>query len=286
MKIGIATAAGPHTLPDFLAEMGRVAESRGFHSLWVPEHVIFFQEHASRYPYSEDGRIPGNPTGAIEPFLALGWLAAHTERIRLGTGICLVPQRAPIYTAKQVADLDFLSGGRVDFGVGIGWLREEFAALGVPWERRAARTRECVAVMKTLWCDEVSSFQGEFYSLPHCLQNPKPIQNPHPPIHFGGESDAALRRAAEIGQGWYGFQLSPDDACERIRRLGEILAESGRELSALHISVGAPSRRVSKEDAQRYAEAGVDQLILPIAAGRIERFAAAADEAAELVGAY
>ena len=286
MKIGIATAAGPHTLPDFLAEMGRVAESRGFHSLWVPEHVIFFQEHASRYPYSEDGRIPGNPTGAIEPFLALGWLAAHTERIRLGTGICLVPQRAPIYTAKQVADLDFLSGGRVDFGVGIGWLREEFAALGVPWERRAARTRECVAVMKTLWCDEVSSFQGEFYSLPHCLQNPKPIQDPHPPIHFGGESDAALRRAAEIGQGWYGFQLSPDDACERIRRLGEILAESGRELSALHISVGAPSRRVSKEDAQRYAEAGVDQLILPIAAGRIERFAAAADEAAELIGVY
>lgn len=285
MKIGIATAAGPHTPPDFLAEMGRVAESRGFHSLWVPEHVIFFQEHASRYPYSEDGRIPGNPTGAIEPFLALGWLAAHTERIRLGTGICLVPQRAPIYTAKQVADLDFLSGGRVDFGVGIGWLREEFEALGVPWQHRAARTRECVAVMKTLWCDEVSSFQGEFYSLPHCLQNPKPIQQPHPPIHFGGESDAALRRAAEIGQGWYGFQLDPGDARERIRRLGEILAEAGREPSELHISVGAPSRRVSKQDAQRYAEAGVDQLILPIAAGRIERFAAAADEAAALIGA-
>ena len=285
MKIGIATAAGPHTPPDFLAEMGRVAESRGFHSLWVPEHVIFFQEHASRYPYSEDGRIPGNPTGAIEPFLALGWLAAHTERIRLGTGICLVPQRAPIYTAKQVADLDFLSGGRVDFGVGIGWLREEFEALGVPWERRAARTRECVEVMKTLWCDEVSSFQGEFYSLPHCLQNPKPIQRPHPPIHFGGESDAALRRAAEIGQGWYGFQLDPDGARERIRRLGEILDEAGRAPSELHISVGALSRRVSKQDAQRYAEAGVDQLILPIAAGRIERFAAAADEAAALIGA-
>lgn len=284
MKIGIATPAGPHTPPDFLAEVGRVAESRGFHSLWVPEHVLFFREHASRYPYSEDGRIPGDPIGAIDPFLALGWLAAHTERIRLGTGICLVPQRPPVYTAKQVADLDFLSGGRLDFGVGIGWLREEFEALGVPWEQRAARTRECLALMKSLWCDEVSSFQGDFYTLPDCLQNPKPIQRPHPPIHFGGESDAALRRAAEIGQGWYGFQLDPETARERILRLGELLAEAGRESSDLHVSVAAPSRRVSKRDAQRYAEAGVDQLILPIAAGRIERFAAAADEAAALIG--
>ena len=284
MEIGIVTPAGPHTSPEFLAEVGAITESRRFHSLWVPEHVIFFREHASRYPYSADGRIPGDPTGAMEPFVALTWLAAHTRTVRLGTGICLVPQRAPIYTAKQVADLDFLSGGRIDFGVGIGWLREEFEALGVPWLDRAARTRECIEVMKTLWCDEVSSFSGKFYQLPECLQNPKPVQRPHPPIHFGGESDGALRRVAELGQGWYGFQFEPDGLRERIGRLEALLAEAGRRLSDIQISVAPPTRHVSRDDARRYADLGVDQLLLPIAAGRIERFAAAADEAAALIG--
>lgn len=283
MKIGLVTAAGPHTPPDFLAEVGAISESRGFHSIWVPEHVIFFEEYASRYPYSEDGRIPGNPSGAMEPFVALTWLAAHTQTIRLGTGICLVPQRAPIYTAKQVADLDFLSGGRVDFGVGIGWLREEFEALGVPFSERAARTRECIGVMKSLWCDEVSSYEGTFYSVPACLQNPKPIQKPHPPIHFGGESEAALTRTATLGQGWYGFKLDPESAKERIARLSERLREAGRAREEIQVSVAAPSRRVSKDEAARYEAAGVDQLLLPIAAGRIERFAAAADEAAKLI---
>ncbi len=120
----------------------------------------------------------------MEPLTALTFLAAHTERVRLGPGVCLVPQRNPIYVAKQVADVDYLSGGRLDFGVGIGWLREEFSALDVPWERRAARTRECIAVMKTLWFDEISSFKGEFYDLPECLQNPKPVQHPQPPLLF------------------------------------------------------------------------------------------------------
>lgn len=285
MKIGIVTPAGPHTSPEFLAQVGSIAETRKFHSLWLPEHVVFFREHASRYPYSPDGRIPGNPTGAMEPFVALTWLAAHTRTVRLGTGICLVPQRAPIYTAKQVADLDFLSGGRFDFGVGIGWLREEFEALGVPWAARAARTRECIEVMKTLWCDEVSSFSGEFYELPECLQNPKPVQQPHPPIHFGGDSEGALRRVAELGQGWYGFQFAPtNDLRKHIGRLETLLDEAGRRLSDIQISIAPPSRQVTRDEARSYADMGVNQLLLPIAAGRIERFEAAADEAAALIG--
>ena len=283
MKIGIATPAGPHTPPDFLAEVGRVAESRGFHSLWVPEHVIFFREHASRYPYSEDGRIPGDPIGAIDPFLALGWLAAHTERIRLGTGICLVPQRPPVYTAKQVADVDYLSGGRVDFGVGIGWLREEFQALGVPWERRAARTRECLALMKSLWCDEVSSFKGEFYQLPDCLQNPKPVQQPHPPIYFGGESVPALRRVAEVGNGWFGFDLLPDELDAPLARLDELLAEAGRSRDEVAVQVSPYLRKISDDDIRRYAERGVDQLILPFAATRTDALERSADRLAARV---
>ena len=164
--------------------------------------------------------------------------------MRLGTGICLVPQRNPIYTAKQVADVDFLSRGRLDFGIGVGWLREEFEALGVPWERRGARTRECIEVMKTLWCDEVSSYAGAFYTLPGCLQNPKPVQKPHPPLFFGGESDAALRRVAQLGQGWFGFGLSPDDLAAHLERLDALLAREGRKRSDVQVQVAPPGMRL------------------------------------------
>ncbi len=170
----------------------------------------------------------GGDAGLLEPFVALTFLAAVTERIRLGTGICLVPQRNPVYTAKQVVDLDALSGGRVDFGVGAGWLREEFDALGVPFERRGDRMREHIEVMKALWSDDVSEYQGELYQLRSCRMYPKPVQQPHPPIHVGGESDAALRRVADFGQGWYSFNRAPDDLDAPLRRLDELVVERGR----------------------------------------------------------
>jgi probable F420-dependent oxidoreductase len=193
-----------------------------------------------------------------------------------------VPQRHPVYTAKQVADLDFLSGGRVDFGIGIGWLREEFEALGIPFGERAPRTRECIAVMKTLWCDEVSHFKGEFYSLPESLQNPKPVQKPHPPIFFGGESDAALRRVAEIGQGWYGYNLLPEQVPERVDRLSGFLGESGRSRNDVEIYV-SPNRRTTDPDLiQQYRDADVDQVILPFFGRDIDRLERAADQLAKL----
>lgn len=283
MKIGVMSGFGPATSPEFIGAVGRTAEERGIHSIWVPEHVLFFPEYASRYPYSSDGKVPGNPNGVLEPFVALTWLAAHTERIRLGTGICLVPQRDPVYTAKQVADIDYLSGGRVDFGVGIGWLREEFQALGVPWERRAARVRECIGVMRSLWCDEVSHFDGEFYSLPSCLQNPKPVQKPHPPVHFGGESEAALRRVAEIGDGWYGFNLTPEDLRDRLALLDELLGEAGRSRSDIAINVAPYGQRADVEQAKAYRDLGVDQLIVAYWARDLDGLARTADRIAELL---
>ena len=137
MKIGVGMAFSHMTPPEFVAEAAELVEAAGFHSIWLPEHVIFFPEYASRYPYTTDGRIPGEPEGIVDPFAALTFIAARTRRIRLGTGICLVPQRNPIYTARAVADLDYLSGGRMDFGVGIGWLREEFENLGMDFSTRA-----------------------------------------------------------------------------------------------------------------------------------------------------
>ena len=285
MRIGVMSGFGAATPPEFIAAAGRIAEEQGLHSIWVPEHVLFFPEYASQYPYSEDGKIPGNPTGVIEPFTALTYLAAHTQRIRLGTGICLVPQRSPVYTAKQVADVDFLSGGRVDFGVGVGWLREEFHALQVPWERRGARTAECIGVMKTLWCDEVSSYKGEFFDLPDCLQNPKPVQKPHPPIIFGGESDAALRRVAELGQGWYGFQVTPEQVEERLAKLDGMLAAAGRARSDVQIFVAPPRRGLDADRVGRYADLGVEQLILPLFARDVDGLRRAADAAAQYASA-
>jgi probable F420-dependent oxidoreductase len=264
MRIGVfAPFVSAYATPPFIIEAARVAESLGFHSIWAPEHVLLFDEYESRYPYTADGRLRlANDGGVLEPLNLLAFIAGATSRIRLGTGICLVPQRNPVYTAKEVATVDYLSGGRVDFGVGIGWLAEEFAALGVPWERRAQRTRAYVEVMRRLWCDEISAYDGEFYHLPPSRQYPKPVQQPHPPIHFGGESDAALRRVASVGQGWFGFALNPAEAGARIQDLSQMLEKRGRSLGDVFISIAPNARAVDVATLEQYREAGVDQLIV------------------------
>lgn len=265
MRIGIfAPFATPVATPALVGTFAREAEAAGFHSLWAPEHVVLFDEYASRYPYSESGRVPVGPGGGVlDPFTTLGFAAAVTSSIRLGTGICLVPQRNPVYTAKEVATLDFLSGGRVDFGVGIGWLAEEFGALGVPWERRGARTLAYLEVMRRLWSEPAASYDGEFYHLESARSDPKPVQQPHPPIHFGGESDAALRRVARAGQGWYGFDLDPDGAKERIGALTKLLEDRGRSRGEIFVSISPGRRQVTFDVIQAYHEAGVDQVIVP-----------------------
>jgi probable F420-dependent oxidoreductase len=264
MHVGLfAPFPSSYGKPPFFIEVAQTAERLGFHSIWAPEHVLLFDEYASRYPYTDDGRIRlGSEPSVLEPFNFLSFIAGATSTIRLGTGICLVPQRNPVYTAKEVATLDYLSGGRVDFGVGIGWLKEEFAALGVPWPRRAQRTRSYLEVMKRLWCDPISSYDDDMYTLPEARQYPKPVQQPHPPIHFGGESDAALKRVADIGQGWYGFSLEPEQAKERIAGLSALLKERGRDISDVFISVTPGRGAVDPGTLQAYRDAGVQQLIV------------------------
>ncbi|MEW6269466.1 MAG: LLM class F420-dependent oxidoreductase [Thermodesulfobacteriota bacterium] len=250
-------------LREFLTAAARAADEAGFHSLWFPEHVVLFDEFESKYPYSADGKLPvPGGIGMVEPFTAISFAAAVTSRIRLGTGVCLVPQRAPIYTAKQVADCDVLSGGRVDFGVGIGWLREEFHALGVEFEGRATRTREYLAAMKSLWADDVSQHQGHLLRIPPLRMFPKPVQKPHPPIVFGGHSDRALRRVADLGDGWFAFDLLPDEARPRIEELSAVLSRRGRRPDSIEVSV-SPYLKGARDAAslRAYADAGVDQVI-------------------------
>ncbi len=264
MRVGVfLPSVSPVATPEFLAAFAASAEAAGFASIWVGEHVVFLDEYVSRYPYSDDGRVGLPPeSGMLELFTTLTFLAAATTRIRVGTAVCLVPQRNPVYTAKSVATADWLSGGRVDFGVGIGWLREEFAVLDMPFEQRAAVNAEYLAVMRSCWEDEVSSYEGEHYTLPPCRMNPKPVQQPHPPIYFGGETDAALRRVARYGDGWHGFNHLPDSAGASVRRLERFLADEGRGLADVDVTVGAYLQPVQPSHLPAYRDAGVDQLVL------------------------
>ncbi len=251
--------ANPFATPEYLAAVAREAEARGVHGIWVGEHVVTFEQYASSYPYAESGKIPMPPgTGLLEPFTTLAFLAAVTTTVRLGTAMCLLPQRNPVYSAKEVATVDWLSGGRVDLGVGVGWLREEFEALEVPWERRGARTDEYLEVLHALWCDDPSSFSGSYYTLPPCNLHPKPVQDPHPPIHIGGESDAALRRTARAGQGWHTFNRAPADVPDALARLEAVLAEEGRSREEITVTVCPYFQPLDAAITEQYAEAGAD----------------------------
>jgi len=264
MDVGVFVPLGNgNATSEIVRAVGREVEDRGFESIWVPEHVVLFDDYESQYPYSPDGKFPGGgDTGMLEPIQALTYLAAVTDRVRLGTGICLVPQRNPVYTAKAITDLDNLSGGRVDFGVGVGWLREEFEAVAMPFEKRGQRTDEHLQVMKSLWCDETSEFHGELYDLDPCRMYPKPVQAPHPPIHVGGESDAAMRRVARHGQGWFSFNRLPEDLPEPLARLDAALEAEGRSRSDVVLSVSPYFKATTPEMMEQYAALGVDRLIV------------------------
>ena len=265
MQIGFfAVGIGPGANPETIVQAATSAEQAGFFSLWAPEHVVLLDQYASRYPYSGDGRLPmPAQVEILDPFVTLTFAAAHTKKIRLGTGICLLPERNPVVTAKEIASLDKLSGGRFVFGVGIGWLAEEFTAVGVPWERRAARTREYLKAMKLLWTEEEPEFKGEFVSFPKVRMYPKPTQKPHPPIIFGGESAPALKRAAEVGDGWFGVNVSVEDAAKKVAQIRQMAKAVGRDPQNLHFSatpgLGVP---IELDMVKRYRDAGVDQVIL------------------------
>ena len=285
MKIGLFAPLGnPFATPEYIATLGREAEARGFHSIWAAEHVVLFDDYASQYPYAADGKIPaGGESGILEPFTALAYLAAVTERIRLGTGICLVPQRNPVYTAKEVAGVDWLSNGRFDFGIGVGWLKEEFDACNVDFDHRGTRTREYIDVMRRLWEDPISEHHGEYYDMPALRQYPKPVQQPHPPIHIGGESDAALKRVADFGQGWYGFNLLPEEVPARLAELEKLLADRGRSRREIEVSICPYLKGGGVDQIKAYADVGVDQVIMLVIGFDLDGLKSTLDQLAEAI---
>jgi probable F420-dependent oxidoreductase len=239
------------------------AERLGFSTLWAPEHVILVDQYESRYPYHDGGKFPA-PTDApiADPFLTLCTLASVTQKIRLGTAICLVPEHNPLVLAKVVATLDCLSEGRVTLGVGVGWLEEEFRALGISWERRAQRTREYIEAMRRLWSDSLSSYHGEFVDFENVRAYPKPVHGASLPVFFGGESAPALRRVADYGNGWIGFNLTPEEAAIKIRRIEELLSANGRRRSDVELAVSNSGKPITVDDLKRYRDAGVDEFVV------------------------
>jgi probable F420-dependent oxidoreductase len=284
MRLGLhALGIGSGARRDVIDEVAVAAEQRGFATLWSGEHVVMVDRSDSRYPYSEDGRI-AVPAEAdwLDPMIGLSFAAAATSTIGIATGVLLLPEHNPVLVAKQAATLDALSGGRFTLGIGIGWSREEFDALGVPFERRGTRTAEYVAAIRTLWRDEVASFDGEFVRFDSVRVNPKP-RDGRIPIVLGGNSDAALRRVAEWGDGWYGFNVDGVTAVsERIATLRSLCEGFGRDPAELHLAVAL--REPRRSDVAALADLGVDEFV--VVAGPPQDPGAAAEWVAGLAGQW
>ncbi|TPG32672.1 LLM class F420-dependent oxidoreductase [Mycolicibacterium hodleri] len=263
MQLGLhALGIGSGAKRDVIDAVARAAERAGFATLWSGEHVVMVDQSASRYPYSADGQI-AVPAEAdwLDPMIGLSFVAAATSTIGIATGVLLLPEHNPVLMAKQAATLDALSGGRFTLGIGVGWSREEFEALGVPFEKRAARTAEYVEAMRTLWRDDIASFLGEFVGFDSVRVNPKPVHGGRIPIVLGGNSDAALRRVVDWGDGWYGFNVDgARAAAEHVGKIRAWCAERGRDAATLRLAVAL--RDPQPSDLAELASIGVDELVL------------------------
>ncbi|MBF6568190.1 MAG: LLM class F420-dependent oxidoreductase [Candidatus Binataceae bacterium] len=238
MKFGLMFInAGPFSQPQMFAHMARTAEECGFESIWVVEHVVVPQGYKSAYPYSPTGKMPGPEEVPInDPLLPLAYAAAITTRIKLATGILILPQRHPLYTAKEVATLDVLSNGRVILGVGSGWLKEEFDALGLDFSARGRVTDEAIQAMRALWREHPSNFHGKHFNFGPVNSFPKPVQKGGVPIHIGGHSAAAVRRAASYGDGFFPAIGEPVKLRELIQMLEAECDKRGRKIAELELS--------------------------------------------------
>ncbi len=230
---------GPFAGAEKASSFAQAAEECGFESLWTVEHVVVPSGYESEYPYAKSGKMPGREDAPIpDPLIWLTYIAACTKTIRLATGILILPQRNPVVLAKEVATLDALSGGRVDLGIGVGWLEEEFDAIGVPFSERGARTDEHVHVMRSLWGNEQASFDGKFTNFKDCIQRPQPT-NGSVPIHIGGHSDIAARRAGRLGDGFFPGKGKHEELAHMFDVARASAVEHGRNPDAIEFTAGS-----------------------------------------------
>ncbi len=262
MKFAVAFAnVGPFVEPDALAQLGIRAEEAGFESLWTVEHVLVPVGYTAEYPYAAGGKMPGTEDNPIpDPVLPLAFLAAVTKTLKLATGVMILPQRHPAYVAKEMATLDLLSKGRAILGIGVGWLHEEFAALGVPFEDRGSRTKESVEAIRSLWAPGAKGFDGKFFNWGPVESNPKPVQAGGVPIVVGGHTALAAKRAARYGNGFFPGKGS----AEQLQKLFDVMraecAKVGRDASEIEVTTALPG--LDLDAIKRLADMGVSRFVI------------------------
>ena len=259
MRYGIVFAnTGPLGTAEGAVALAEACDAHGVESVWTVEHVLVPGGYESEYPYSSTGKMPGSEDSPIpDPLIWLTWVAANSSKVRLGTGVLILPQRNPAVLAKEVATLDALSKGRVELGIGVGWLEEEFDALGVPFDRRGQRTDEYIAALREMWTTEETSFASEFVNWERVMSFPKPHDG-SPPIVVGGHSHAAARRAGRLGDGFFpGRQEILGELIETMRTTAE---SAGRDPDAIEITTGAA---MSPEKREALVELGVSRMVFP-----------------------
>ena len=250
---------GRYTDPAEAAALLQAGEEAGFESAWTIEHTVVPKGYRSTYPYAAGGRMPGSEEEFVlpDPLIWMAWAAACTSRIRLGTAILILPQHNPVVVAKQVATLDAMSGGRIELGIGVGWLREEFDALGVPFDDRGPRTDDYVHAMRELWSADAPTYRGRFVSFENACMLPKPAQG-LVPITIGGHSRAAARRAGRLGDGFFPARGAPDALFDLAR---ETAREHGRDPEAIAFTVSLPD---DLDELPRLAAMGVGRVTVPV----------------------
>jgi len=267
MRVGICCAGvGAAASGDFVRRSARNAEEAGFSAFWIGEHVVLFGAYPqSKYPYAglygSDVPLPDPRMPIVDPVVTMTWAAAATERMEVGSGILILPQRNPVVLAKELATLDEYSGGRVLLGAGIGWCREEYDAIGASWEKRGKLMDENVQAMRVLWRDDAAQFEGEETRFRDAYLYPRPARPGGIPILIGGESDLALKRVARLGDGWIAFNLPVEEAPARVAKLKQLTREQDRDPEAQRIVCGIFSS-TSLDDLERYRDAGVTEFNL------------------------
>jgi probable F420-dependent oxidoreductase len=264
MKVGLAFASSIGIDGETALEICRRAEALGFESVWGGEHVVLPDAIASTYPYTADGKIPAEPDTFIpDPLIWLAFVAAAAPTLQLGTCILIVPQRNPLVLAKELATLDHMSGGRLELGLGVGWLKEEFDALGVAWERRGARNDEYVAAMQALWAGPHAEFHGQFVDFEPATCSPRPVRGSIP-IIVGGDSDAAIQRAVRIADGYFPGEGDFDRLEALIGRVRQSAETAGRDPQSLAINA-IFGRQLADPVAgvEQMAALGVDRIMVP-----------------------
>jgi probable F420-dependent oxidoreductase len=256
MKFGVALG---RLNPAFFVPVVDEAERLGYESVWLPEHLVFpIEMGGSPFPEQDHPPVPPS-TPVFDAFAYLSFLAGRTEHVKLATHVYLLGLRHPFISARAIATLDIVSGGRAIVGIGAGWLSSEWDAIGLDFASRGRRVDEALEVCRRLWTDEVIEQHGEFFDFGPVMFEPKPVQKPHPPVIVGGESPPALRRAARAGDGWVGLDHTLDTIDEPLAKLRKLREEAGRADEPFEITVGGPVH--SEDDISRWEEAGVDRLI-------------------------